>query len=285
MHTNNFLVSVIIPAYNHEKYILKALDSVLNDEYPNKELVIIDDGSTDETNSLITHWIKNNTDKLSILSIKYKTRSNKGVSKTLNELIRMSDGEYICIVASDDYLLNGGIAKRVEYLQQNTTKMAVFGDCIVVNQENITTYASGLKNYYTVKIENYQDDTSLKNEIIMRWSVPGPVFMARRIMYTKHNIFYSENLIGEDWDMYLRLVSKNYLGFIDFKVAAYRIHDSNTCISFENEILIDRIKTIISNLKLFALEDKVKLIYMLAKLILVSNMKFSVGIYNKYRKK
>lgn len=283
MNTNYPLVSIIIPAYNHEKYVLKVLESVLEDNYPNKELVVIDDGSIDNTNNLIRKWIENNTTKL---NIKYKSRNNIGVSKTLNELIGMSEGEYVCIVASDDYLLNGGIAKRVKYLQNNTTKMAVFGDCIVVDKDNITTYSSGLRDYYKVEIENYKDDVSLKYEIIMRWSVPGPVFMARRTMYTKYNMFYSENLIGEDWDMYLRLVSKNYLGFIDYKVSAYRIHDSNTCISLENKILIDRIKTIFQNIKLFKQNDKLKLISVLSKLILVFTIKLliktSYNIYEKY---
>ena len=265
------LVSIIIPAYNHEKYILKVLNSVLEDRYQNKELVIIDDGSTDNTNYLITEWIKNNTNKL---NIKYKCRDNRGVSKTLNELVRMSSGEYICIVSSDDYLLDGGIAKRVEYLQKNLTKMAVFGDCVVVDQNNKNILNSGLRDYYKAHIENYKEEKSLKNEIIIRWSVPGPVFMARKIMYTKHNMFYRENLIGEDWDMYLRLVSKNYLGFVDFKVSAYRLHHSNTCMNFENKILVDRIKTIFYNIKLFEVKDKIKLAYVLVELILVLNIKF-----------
>ena len=57
------------------------------------------------------------------------------MSRTLNELIEMSDGEYICIVASDDYLLGNCIVHRVEYLQQNITKLAVFGDCIGVDND------------------------------------------------------------------------------------------------------------------------------------------------------
>ncbi len=274
MNTNSSLVSIIIPAYNHGKYVLKALESVLDDNYKNKELVIIDDGSTDETNNLISIWIENHKNEL---NIKYKSRNNRGVSKTLNELIEMADGEYICIIASDDYLLNNGIRRRVEYLENNITKMAVFGDCIVVNQDNVTTYQSALKDYYKANLENYKDDNRLKNEIIMRWSVPGPVFMARKDLYTKYKIFYNEKLIGEDWDMFLKLVSKNYLGFVDFKVSAYRLHNSNTCISFENKILLDRVKTIFYNINLYKFTDKTKLIYVL--------FRFNIKLFNSVLRK
>jgi len=254
MNTNYPLVSIIIPAYNHEKYILKVLESALEDSYQNKELVIIDDGSVDNTNSVIAKWIENNATKL---NIKYKSRDNRGVSKTLNELIGISEGEYICIIASDDYLVNGGIAKRVEYLQKNINKMAVFGDCSVVDNQNRLLYKSALKDYYKADIMQYVDSDSLRKQIISKWAVPGPVLMVRKIFLQNNQ--YNESLVVEDWDMYLRLVSKNLLGFINYEVSSYRLHESNVSLKSLNKVLVDRFQTIIINIGNFNLVDKIRL--------------------------
>lgn len=273
MNTSYPLVSIIVPAYNHEKYIKNTLDSIVNDTYPNKEIVIIDDGSTDNTNVIIEKWIQNCDE----LIIRYKSRENKGVTKTLNELIDLANGTYICGLASDDYLFDEGIKKRVEYLKKNSSKLAVIGDCTVVDSENNKIYDSCLIDYFKVNINNYKSDRLLKNEIIFRWAVAGPTFLAKKELYFKKDIEYNENLVGEDWDMALKLVSKGYLGFIDDIVGAYRLHNNNTCREFENEILKDRIKTAIINLKYFHFNDQIKLLYVMAKLSRV----YLIKIFNR----
>ncbi len=70
-------VSYIIPVYNHQEYVLQSLDSVVADNYPNKELVIINDGSTDCSHEIIQTWIESHKLNIDIL---YKNRSNKGIS-------------------------------------------------------------------------------------------------------------------------------------------------------------------------------------------------------------
>ncbi len=89
------LVSILIPYYNHKQYVAQTLDSILNDTYPNKEIVIINDGSTDPDISVINDWIERNSSKLSINLI---SRANKGITKTFNELARTSKGKYIIFV-------------------------------------------------------------------------------------------------------------------------------------------------------------------------------------------
>jgi alpha-1,3-rhamnosyltransferase len=79
MNTNNFpLVSVLIPFYNHNRFIKKTLDSILEDSYPNKEIIIINDGSTDPDDSNITAWIEDNSESI---PVSYSKRENRGVTK------------------------------------------------------------------------------------------------------------------------------------------------------------------------------------------------------------
>lgn len=245
----NPLVSIIIPFYNHNHFIRQTLDSILQDTYPNKEIVIINDGSPDPDDSNITNWININKDKIAINYIK---RENKGVTKTLNELIRVAKGEYIAVIGSDDYFINNTLADRVKLLQENPHKMMVIGDAIVVDSDDNIIHQSSNFEFHHGKKENYFDDNLLKHEIIRNWSVAGPVSMMDRKIFELIG-YYDENLTVEDWDFYLRAVAKDLIMFLDKQVAAYRLHGNNTIsnpttlVKFRHSIMISAKQ----NLKLF----------------------------------
>ena len=176
------LVSVRIPAYNHEKYISQCLDSVMNDSYPNKELLIMDDGSTDRTVQIIEQWInEHDTD----FKIRFFPRKHRGLCRTLNELIPLCDGVFLVSLASDDVLIDGGIQDRVEYLLKHQNKEAVIADCMVINSSGEKIFGSALSELYNSSPQNYLTDERLAREIIWNWSVPGPVLMVRKSIYHK----------------------------------------------------------------------------------------------------
>lgn len=224
MTTSNCpLVSIRIPAYNHEKYIHACLNSVLSEDYPNKELVIINDGSTDGTDHQIRGWIDQHGDEL---PVKYVSRENRGLTKTLNELIAMCHGDYLVSLASDDLLENGGIKARVEYLEKHGEKDAVIGDCMVIDGAGLIVFKSALTGLYAANTEKYATDDGIQEEVIWNWSIPGPVLMVRRGIYKKIGL-YDIGAVVEDWDLYLRMVSMGLLGFIPSIVASYRLHEGN----------------------------------------------------------
>lgn len=225
MDTNDFpLVSIIIPVYNHATYIEQTLDSIVNDTYPNKEILIINDGSTDNSHEVIENWVVQNSHTI---HTHYINRENKGVSYTINELFDCSSGQYILGLGSDDYLINNTISKRVNLLKNNPQKLMVIGDAIVVNAEGKITHESGNFEFHHGKKKNYFTDWGLKYEIIRNWSVVGPVIMFDRKIFDIIGR-YDNSLIVEDWDFYLRAVSKDLIVFLDQKVAAYRVHGNNT---------------------------------------------------------
>ena len=96
------LISICVPAFNHEDFIDAALESARLQAYPNKEIIVIDDGSSDKTAECIENWVGQHHFELPVV---YRTRANRGVTATLNELIEMSRGEYLVWLASDDSLL------------------------------------------------------------------------------------------------------------------------------------------------------------------------------------
>ena len=138
------LVSIIVASYNHERYVLKMLESVLADDYANKELIIVNDGSKDNSHEVITQWISEHKDALPIT---YKFRENKGVCRTLNELIDLSQGKYLLPLPSDDILIPGTITGRVKFLQEHPKKMLLITDSLVIDENDKEIMKSSIIDY------------------------------------------------------------------------------------------------------------------------------------------
>jgi len=226
------LVSIIIPFYNHKKYIQQTLSSIIEDTYPNKEIIIINDGSSDPDDSDIVQWIKEHPN----VKIKYKKRENNGLTRTLNELVNLSDGKYIVICASDDYLINNTLTIRINILENSPNKMLLISDNIVVDDDDQLISNSNLFEMRKQKINSYNNDFGVKKMIVKRWSLAGPSWIAKKELFAIIGKF-DENLIVEDWDFMLKVVSKNLAQFYpDLKVSAYRLHPKNTISNPDKQI-------------------------------------------------
>lgn len=254
MHSNDFpLITVRIPAYNHEQYVCIALDSVRLQTYPNIEIAIIDDGSTDATATKISEWIEHYGDGV---KVSFRTRENRGVAATINELIDISNGEYVVGLASDDYLLPNSIIERYQYLRNQPQKLAVFGDSLVIDSNGDQIYKSGINDLHRGNKEKYLTDKGLKQEIIRNWSVTGSCIMMHRSLHKRFR--YDESLKIEDRDFYLKMVSADLLGFVDYPVAAYRVHETNFSLKGRNDLLgsINKFKALTRNINLFSCRDR-----------------------------
>jgi len=110
------LITVIIPAYNAEKYISKTIESVLNQTYNNIEIIIIDDGSTDKTASIVKSYEN---------KVKYIYQENSGVSSARNNGIALAKGNYIAFLDSDDYVLPKMYEKLLESATSNDADIVI----------------------------------------------------------------------------------------------------------------------------------------------------------------
>lgn len=215
-------VTFAIAAYNHEKFVRESLESVWNDGYPSREIIIIDDGSTDNTPNIIRDWC---TEK-GWLGITFHTGPNVGITATLNKLISASKGDYIRLVSSDDLLISGGTEKMVRILDLDSRAMAVFGDAELIDRDGIVMRDSNLVASGAIK-SRLVNPKLLTREIITNWAVGGPVILIRRDFYLNFGA-YDSSLLVDDWDLYLRVSAIEGLRFVDASVAKYRIHGGNT---------------------------------------------------------
>ncbi|HMC84996.1 MAG TPA: glycosyltransferase family 2 protein [Chitinophagaceae bacterium] len=109
---NRPLVSVVMPVYNAEKYLQSTIDSIINQDYPNLEIIVINDGSTDDSKKIILH---NKEPRIKY----FENTENSGIVKTRNRGLDEAKGEYIAVMDSDDIAFPERIKKQVDFLEKN----------------------------------------------------------------------------------------------------------------------------------------------------------------------
>lgn len=148
---NNVLVSVLLPSYNHEDYIEKSIISVIEQDYKHIELIVIDDGSKDSSPEIISKLSKK-------YNFKFIHRENKGLIKTLNELILISNGKYLALYSSDDYWHKSKISEQVIAMETDINMKLCFTEHYDVDK-NSNIIREG--RYLIKKDKYYFDDIVL----------------------------------------------------------------------------------------------------------------------------
>lgn len=128
------LVSVVIPCYNHERYVQDCILSVINQSYTNIEVIIIDDGSNDSSVIKIKEMVERCEDRF--VNFEFRHRPNVGLSSTLNEALEWCKGDYFCTLASDDQILEDKISYQVDYLNNHSNTVAIFGNVNLIDNDN-----------------------------------------------------------------------------------------------------------------------------------------------------
>ena len=119
MNKGQALISIIIPVYNSEKYLATALESAKNQTYQNIEIILVDDGSTDNSITILEKYA------LSDNRIKIISQTNQGISAARNAGIKMATGKYITFLDSDDFLSRDAIEKMVTAIENNYVDFVV----------------------------------------------------------------------------------------------------------------------------------------------------------------
>lgn len=206
-------VSVIIPSYNHEKYVDKAIDSVLAQTFTNFELLIIDDASQDKSVEVICHY----TDPRIRLFVHEK---NAGAVATLNEGISKSRGEYIAILNSDDLFLPTKLAKQVAYLDKTSSVGAVFTHVSVIQNKKSATAGY----YATVFMQPNRTSTEWLSFFFKYGNaLCHPSILIRRECYKKIGLYDARYHQLPDFDMWVRFAMKYSLYIIQEPLTQFRV--------------------------------------------------------------
>ena len=192
----NLLFSVIIPTYNQSQYLEKALSSVINQKYNNFEIIVIDNYSVDKTEEIVKKF-KNN-------KIKYLKKKNYGViGLSRNEGIKISTGEWIAFLDSDDIWYENKLEEINKFLQINSNVDVITNDEKIIN---INTNRKSIWKYGPYSKDFYKKLLSEGN------CLSTSATLVKRSFIYNNNIFFSEKkdfATVEDYDFFLNLALKN----------------------------------------------------------------------------
>lgn len=214
------LVSIVIPCYNHEQFVQDAIQSVIDQDYKNIELIIIDDGSQDDSIVKIQEMIGACKERFG--RFEFRSRANVGLSATLNEALEWCEGKYFSPIASDDILMPHKTELQVEYLYKNELSVGVFACVNLIDEKN------KIITDWLVKDRKYK----FANILMHEHELLAPTAMLR--LETVKNVGgYNSNYYIEDWYMWLKISKYGTLDSVNKIVSMYRKHPNNASNNLE----------------------------------------------------
>lgn len=200
------LISVIMPVYNASDYLSKAIDSILWQTYTNWELICVNDGSTDNSLSILKYFAKKDK-RIKVFSNKTK----HGIGYSLNKGLKVAQGKFIARMDADDISLGDRFTKQVTFLNKNRKMVACGGQAAIIDPfDNILAY------------KKFPTNPDVLYKMIMK-VVPlqHPILMARADVFKGYK--YVEGLpTAEDVDMLFYLLSRGKIGNVDSVIYQYR---------------------------------------------------------------
>jgi len=214
------LVTVYITNFNYGKYIKQAIESLLNQTLQNFELIIIDDGSTDNSKEIIETYASNN--KIQIIY-----QQNKGLNITNNVALKIASGKYIMRLDADDYLENNALQVMSEILEADETLGLVFPDYYLVDEDgNIL---------HTEQRHSFEKDVTLLDS-----PAHGACTMIRKSFLQTLGGYDEQFKCQDGYDLWVRFTAKYKVTNVNKTLFFYRKHGSNLTTN-EDKILATRI--------------------------------------------
>ena len=222
------LVSILIPCYNAEKWIEQAIKSALNQTYPHKEVIVVDDGSTDNSLEIIKSFGD---------AIRWETGKNQGGNATRNRLLELSNGEWLQYLDADDYLLPNKLEQQVQFLEKNS------GIDIVYSPSIFEYYTSEKVTQKILPIPKPHDPWVL----LARWYLPqtgSPLWRKQAIIDVGG--WKVDQPCCQEHELYLRLlIAQNNFQYCSEAASVYRQwSESTVCKKSKSETYRRRLEII-----------------------------------------
>lgn len=201
-------VTVIIPSYNKAEYTRRTVESVLAQTYPNIEIIVVDDGSKDETPSVMGRYLDR---------IRFIQKSNGGACSARNEGIRHATGDYVAFLDCDDLYLPEKVKRCVDYLEERPDVGFVYtGVYFIDDQERMVGKYDHPRS----------QEGSIVRELILGNFICNSTIIVRKSILDVVGFFDQTVFTPADWDMWLRMAKVSKAGYIAEPLTQYRTTDN-----------------------------------------------------------
>lgn len=214
-----------MPVYNSERFLNEAISSVLKQSYDDIELVIINDGSTDNSDRIIRNYISND-------KVKYISKANSGPANTRNVGIKSSNGDYIAFLDSDDVWLAHKIETQIKRLNETDADIIYSRRSIIDEHSNIICEHDERKLYAgSILNELYVDNFVCLSSVLLKNEV-----------FNRVGFFNEHMRMSEDYDFWLRAALSSRFEYVNEELLQYRIHGLQASARYlERLIAVDEI--------------------------------------------
>ena len=213
-------VSILLPAYNHEKYLSETIESVLNQTYTDFELLISDDCSTDGSAQVISRY---NDERITVVLFE----KNQGTVRALNHLLRLAEGEYVAVLGSDDVWEQDKLARQVDFLESNPDYAASFTKATIIDQDSQVIDEEDLALAKVLEMDNFHHAHMLKEFFLTGNHLCHSSVLIRTSVHREigeYNVAYRQL---HDFDLWVRLLMEHDIYIMDEKLVRYRfVHNS-----------------------------------------------------------
>ncbi len=232
-------VSVFIPHYNYARYLPQCLDSILAQTYQDFEIVIVDDGSTDNSLEILKDYQRRFPEKIHYHW--HPGHANKGVAATSNLAISKAQGEYLALTGSDDVWYPEKLKLQVERLDHDPHLGMVYSYADFMDREGKI-----LPGRYGVDITS---DPNPVGRMLQFCHPPAMTVIIRRQCLEDVGMFDETLQAIDDWDLWIRVFSRWKVGFIDRPLVKYRIHGNNLSKGIDPKVDLNRTLTMYRQLE------------------------------------
>ncbi|WP_406695897.1 glycosyltransferase family A protein [Singulisphaera sp. Ch08] len=210
----NPLISTVIPAYNYERYVTAAVESALAQSYPHQEVIVVDDGSTDETRKRLAPYEGR---------IRYLYQENRGLSAARNSGIRAARGEFVAFLDADDLWHPEKLATQVRYLMGHPELALLAASHRVIGGGDIGRFD-------WPRVDGSQPIVARPvsfDELVVGSRFGACAVVARKWCFQEIGMFDESLRSAEDLDMWIRIASRFPVAMLDVPLWLYRIHGTN----------------------------------------------------------
>jgi hypothetical protein len=219
-------VSICIPSYNHARFLPTAIESALAQTYKNIEIILTDDGSTDDSLQIAEDYAARHPRLIKVFT--HPSRGNRGISATVNNNFEKSTGEYWMGLASDDVLHPHKIAEQVAFMERDSEIGWIYGYARCIDERGQRLPELGLVG---ADITRTPDPVE---QLIQSNAVPGVSVMVRRKCMMQVQP-HDETLTYSDWEFWVRLAAGHRAAFLPRTRVLFRLHSYNTSVGTKVE--------------------------------------------------